>query len=117
MPDGSHVNVVRDHVFESLFAPVPEEMEGFSKDALQAYCTSILTVVKKRFADFLEGGKYREVSEQAREETKDMLKSNKIGENDFGCWAYLKRIKPSSGIMTTEGIIMYRRNFTGGLVR
>ena len=39
-------------------------------------------------------------------------KSNKIGENDFGYWDYLKRTKPC--IMTTEGMIMYRRNFTKG---
>ena len=47
-------------------------------------------------------------------QTKDMLNINKIRENNFGYWDYLKYIKPSSGIMTTEGMIMYRRNLTKG---
>ena len=63
LPDGSHVIVMEDHVFESLFVPVSEEMEGFTVDALPAGWTSILTVVKRRFVDFIEGGKDHEVSE------------------------------------------------------
>ena len=65
LPDCSHVNVIKEHVFEYLFASVSEETGGFIKDAQQACCTSILTVLK-RFVDFVEGRKYHEVSEQAQ---------------------------------------------------
>ena len=36
LSDGSHVNVMEDHVFESLFVPVSEETWGFFKDDTQA---------------------------------------------------------------------------------
>ncbi|XP_070560719.1 uncharacterized protein [Ptychodera flava] len=114
LDDNTYVPVKKDSVFDALYQDVDSEVQTLTKQALEVCCSALTVLLERRFIDQLHG-KYSipdNVSDQTKEETSGMPKSNKRGENDSGYWAYVKQIKPSIGPMAAEGSVMYRCNDT-----
>jgi hypothetical protein len=53
--DGFEFIPCRDHVFESLYAQVVDEMNLLTKQALESCCSSMHLVMERRYADYLHG--------------------------------------------------------------
>ena len=115
-PDGD-VKPKKDHVFDSLYADAGDEMNMLTKQALEVCCASMFVVMERRYSDYLEGKYSGDVSEEVYNETRKTLKTNKVGENDFGFWDWVKKNSESIGVMAAEGKVMFKRNKTASWLR
>ncbi|KXJ08201.1 hypothetical protein AC249_AIPGENE23501 [Exaiptasia diaphana] len=60
------------------------------------------------------GGKYDNASDEVREESKGVLKTNIVPERDFSMLDRLMAQKPNATTMVYEGIVMFSKNDTAG---
>ena len=110
LESGEEIVPIRDAVFDELYKEVSAELQNATKQALEVDCCSLLVVYKRRFTDQLEGRYSEPASEALCDQTKDTLKSNKRGENDFGYWAWVAASKPQMTHLNIEGQCLYRLN-------
>lgn len=70
-----------------------------TKQCLELIFGSFLVKTNKMLSDHLKGGKYDKVSDDVREESKGVLKTNVVPERDFGMLDRLMAQKPNATTM------------------
>ena len=105
-------NVVKDQCFQKL-VEASAEFDVLTLQALELIFAALVVKTKRLLADHLEGGKYEAPSEEQKNESKTVVKTNVMPERDFGMLDRLIMEKPRSTTLVLEGIIMFNKNKTG----
>lgn len=100
-----------DEIFVKLVEP-SEFWDGMTKQCLELIFESFLVKTNKMLSDHLKGGKYDKVSDDVREESKGVLKTNVVPERDFAMLDRVMAQKPNATTMVYEAIIMCTKNDT-----
>ena len=101
-----------DLIFQKLRHPW--EHDDMTEAILTHMLSAMASLLKRMFADHLEGGRWSEASasQDIREKTKGLPKHNKFAESIFGHLDRLMREKPSITTVASEACIMFAHNKT-----
>ena len=83
-----------DHIYTSLI--VPGEYDATAQEIVQVLCTAFSTLLQRLVEDHLPGGEYYSPSDDLKDETKSVPKTNTVSECDFAKLDRLLREKPNA---------------------
>ena len=102
---------VKDHLYETLYQNITEEIEELCKDILCEAAGNICKVINRQMAAFVEESVVHDGSnEELRTQTKGVPKNNLASENDFGILDYIQKMKPNSKTLHNSNIAMLKVN-------
>ena len=111
-PGFEGVDVLKDDVYNALFAPQSEQLDQFTQMALQIIVGNFcLTTIARQMESVLEGNLHNP-SNELREETKNAPTTNAASERVFSSFDRLIRERPHATTLNLESTILFETNQT-----
>ena len=111
-PGFEGVDVLKDDVYNALFAPQSEQLDQFTQMALQIIVGNFcLTTIARQMESVLEGNLHNP-SDELREETKNAPTTNAASERVFSSFDRLIRERPHATTLNLESTILFETNQT-----
>lgn len=99
-----------DSIHASLFAP--SEYDAIVEEILCVLFSAFSSLLMRLVEDHLPGGRYDNIDETLREESRSVPKTNTISERDFAQLDRLLREKPNASVLSLEATILFSNNKT-----